>query len=71
MPSTRLLLLLCLLSLSSVAHSQDRTITPVPPDSCPVTKASERPFVPSAPHQAKPARSVLVWYGQAVDDSSC
>src|SRR6516225_302757 len=55
MSSTRLLPLLCLLSLSSVAPSQDRPRTPIPPDSCAVTKPAERPFVPPAPHPAKPS----------------
>jgi hypothetical protein len=63
MSSTRLLPLLLLLSLPSVAPSQDRRPTiPVAPGSCPVTKPADRPFVPPAPHPAEPSVGQF-WFG--------
>ena len=62
MSSTRLLPLLCLLSLSSVALSQNRPSTPVAPNSCLVTKAGDQSFVPPAPYPAKPHGGEF-WFG--------
>jgi len=62
MPSTRLLPFLCLLFLASVAFSQNHLTTPVAPDSCPVTKPSERPFVPPSLHFTKLAADRF-WFG--------
>jgi|ERR1700722_20355319 len=62
MLSTRLFPLLCLLSLSSVSFSQDRQKTPAIPESCPVTKHADQPFVPPAPYPRKPSRDQF-WFG--------
>jgi hypothetical protein len=61
MLSTRLLSLLCLLSLSSPAISQDRQ-TPAVPKTCSVTKPASQPFVPPLPYPAKPSRGQF-WFG--------
>jgi len=57
-----LLLLLCLLIVSAVSLGQDQPNTPVVPDTCPVTKPAEKPFVPSAPHPPEPPRDEF-WFG--------
>lgn len=64
MSLTPLLSLLCSLSFFSLASCQDRP-APTAPDSCPVTKATTRPFVPPAPHFAKPSVSSVssFWFG--------
>jgi hypothetical protein len=62
MPSPRLLLLLFPLFFPSLTHSQDHPTTSRVPDACPVTKPSERPFVPPAPHPAKPIADRF-WFG--------
>jgi hypothetical protein len=62
MPSTPLVLLLCLLVLSSVRVSQDRATELVARGSCRVTKSADRYFVPSAPHPAKPFAGGF-WFG--------
>jgi len=59
---TRLLPLLCLLSLSSVSLSQDRRKTPAVPETCSVTKPADQPFVPPSPYPAKPSRGHF-WFG--------
>jgi hypothetical protein len=61
MLSTRLLPLLCLLSLSSPSLSQDRQ-TPAAPKTCSVTKPASQPFVPPPPYPAKPSRGQF-WFG--------
>jgi hypothetical protein len=53
---------LCLLVFSAVSVGQNQPSTPVVPDSCPVTKPAEQPFVPPAPHPAKLSRGSF-WYG--------
>ena len=62
----RLLFLLSLLSLlllpqTSLAQQSGR-VGPGPPDSCPVTKASDRPFVPPSPYDAEPYPGGA-WFG--------
>ena len=61
MLSTRLLPLLCLLSLSSLSLSQHRQ-TPAVPKTCSVTKPANQSFVPPAPYPAKPSRGQF-WFG--------
>jgi hypothetical protein len=61
MLSTRLLPLLCLLSLSSLSLSQHRQ-TPAVPKTCSVTKPASQSFVPPAPYPAKPSRGQF-WFG--------
>jgi hypothetical protein len=58
---TRLLAVLCLLSLCAVCLGQNRPVTGVP-SSCPVTKSSDRPFVPPAPHPVRPSVGQF-WFG--------
>ena len=59
---TRLLSLLCLLSLSSVSLSQDKQKTPAAPETCSVTKPANQPFVPPPPYSAKPSHGEF-WFG--------
>lgn len=59
---TRLLSLLCLLALSLVSVGQSHPRTSVVPSSCPVTKPGDQPFVPPAPHPAKPSLDGF-WFG--------
>src|ERR1700722_5720525 len=61
MLSTRLLPLLCLLSLSSLSLSQDRP-TPAVPKTCSVTKPANQPFAPPPPYPAKPSGGQF-WFG--------
>src|SRR5580704_11540475 len=61
MLSTRLLPLLCLLSLSSPSLSQDRP-TPTVPKTCSVTKPANQPFAPPPPYPAKPSGGQF-WFG--------
>jgi hypothetical protein len=58
MLSTRLLPLLCLLSLSSVSLGQEAPV----PETCSVTKPANQPFVPPSPYPAKPSRGQF-WFG--------
>jgi hypothetical protein len=59
----RLLLLLSLLFLLQTSFAQEPgRVGPGPPDSCPVTKASDRPFIPPWPYDAKP-HSGGSWFG--------
>jgi hypothetical protein len=46
-------LLACGVCLTSLALSQNRPNTPVPPNSCPVTRGADHPYVPPAPYSAK------------------
>jgi hypothetical protein len=62
MLSTRLLLWLCLLSLSSVSFSQERQKTSAVPETCPVTKPATQPFVPPPPYPARPSGGQF-WFG--------
>ena len=62
MLSTRLLVWLCLLSLSSASLSQERQKTSAVPETCPVTKPATQPFVPPPPYPAKPSGSDF-WFG--------
>jgi hypothetical protein len=55
----RLLALLCLLSLSSPALSQNRK-TQLLPETCAVTKPLEHPVVPPRPYLA---RNGMIWFG--------
>ena len=59
---SRLLSLLCLLSLSSVCLGQDKQQTSAAPETCPVTKPASQPFVPPPPYPAKPFRGQF-WFG--------
>ena len=61
MSSKCLLSFLCWLSLA-LAYGQDRPTPVVAPSSCPVTKPTDRAFVPQAPHPAKPSGNQF-WYG--------
>jgi len=72
MLSTRLLPLLCFLSLTSVSLGQERQKPQAVPETCPVTKPADR-FVPPSPYpaepppgrfwfQSKPARGQF-WFG--------
>jgi hypothetical protein len=61
----RFLTLLCLLSLfqqASLAQQSGAATTDKVPDTCPLTKPSTTPFVPSAPYESKAAPG-LFWYG--------
>jgi len=59
---TRLLTLLAVLSLSALEPSQNqRRITAVP-NSCPVTRPEDQPFVPPLPYPAKPSVDQF-WFG--------
>ena len=58
----RLLPLLCLLLLPQMCFSQRRSRVVAVPDACPVTKPSDRPFVPPPPHPAKPSEGGF-WFG--------
>ena len=58
----RLLLWLCLLSLSSASLSQARQKTSAVPETCPVTKPANQPFVPPRPYPAKPSLDQF-WFG--------
>ena len=58
---TRLLPFFCLLLLSAVSVGQNYPRIPVVPSSCRVTK-SDQPFVPPAPHPAKPSFGQF-WFG--------
>jgi hypothetical protein len=52
----RLLSLLCLLFLSHASLAQQESATAQPeavPETCPVTRASDNPFVPPEPYHAK------------------
>ena len=63
MSSTRLLPLLFLMSLPSLALSQqDHSTKAVVPGSCPVTKPADRPFRPPSPYKAKPSVGQF-WFG--------
>jgi hypothetical protein len=62
MPLTRLLSLLYLLSLSSIAVSQGRSRVPAVPHTCPVTRPAEESFVPPQPYPAKPSVGEF-WFG--------
>ena len=63
MSSTRLLPLLFLMSLPSLALSQqDHSTKAVVPGSCPVTKPADRPFLPPLPYKAKPSVGQF-WFG--------
>jgi hypothetical protein len=55
---TRLLFLLYLLPLSSIAVSQDHAV----PNTCPVTKPADESFVPPQPYPARPSVSEF-WFG--------
>ena len=55
-------LLPCVVCLTSLAVSQKRPNTPVPPNSCPVTRAADHPYVPPAPYSAK-ASPGQFWFG--------
>lgn len=46
---------------STMSFGQN-TSTPVIPNSCPVTKPAEQPFIPPAPHPAKPDPGGF-WFG--------
>jgi len=59
---TRLLPVLCCLSLSTVSVAQKRPSIPHVPSSCPVTKAVDHPFVPPAPYAEKPSVGQF-WFG--------
>jgi hypothetical protein len=61
MPSTRLLLLPCLLCWSLISLSQDRQ-KPAVTESCSVTKPANDTFVPPSPHAARPSRGQF-WFG--------
>ena len=58
----RLLPLLGLLLLPQVSLSQHRSRIPAVPETCPVTKPSDRPFVPPSPYPAKPSQGSF-WFG--------
>ena len=51
----RLLSFLCSLLLSAVAVGQNNKPQTTVPDSCLVTNAADRPFIPPAPYRAKPS----------------
>jgi hypothetical protein len=59
---TGLLSLSCLVLFSAMSLGQDHPTTPVVPGSCPSTKPAEQPFIPPAPHPAKPSRGEF-WFG--------
>jgi hypothetical protein len=61
MQLTRLLPLLCLLFLSSSSLSQDKPEPLTVPETCPVTKPADQPFVPP-PYPAKPGHGYY-WFG--------
>ncbi len=59
----RLLSLLCLLFLSQESLTQQESAKPAGvPETCPVTRFSDKPFVPPYPYPAKP-RLGDSWYG--------
>src|SRR5215469_4619163 len=58
----RFLFVLCFLTLSVIAVVQDNLRAQVVPDSCPVTKGADRPFIPPAPFRAKPSPGQF-WFG--------
>jgi len=58
----RLLSFLCSLLLSAVAVGQNNKPQTTVPDSCLVTNAADRPFIPPAPYRAKPSPGQF-WYG--------
>jgi hypothetical protein len=58
----RSLLLLCLLLLPQVSVAQSRSRIATVPDTCPVTKSSDHPFVPPLPYSANPSEGSF-WYG--------
>ena len=58
---TRALSLLCLLFVSSITFGQDKQALAVP-ETCPVTKPADHPFVPAPPHSEKPPRGQF-WFG--------
>jgi hypothetical protein len=61
----RLLSLLCLLCLSQASLTQQESATARPeavPETCPVTKVSDNPFVPPHPYHAK-TMSGGSWFG--------
>jgi hypothetical protein len=61
----RLLPLLCLLFLSRASLTQQESGTAKPasvPETCPVTKFSEKPFIPPYPYRAKPSGGGS-WFG--------
>jgi hypothetical protein len=55
-------LLACVVCLTSLALSQNRPNTPVPPKTCPVTRGADHPYVPPAPYSAK-ASPGQFWFG--------
>jgi len=59
---TRLLPLLCLVFLSSLALSHVKQKVSTVPETCPVTKPADQPFVPPPPHPAGPGRGYY-WFG--------
>lgn len=62
MSLVRLLSSVCLLSLCSVALSQDRPRTPLVPSSCPMTIAADHPFVPPPSYPVRPSIGQF-WFG--------
>lgn len=62
MSFARLLPLLWILCFPSIALSQNRSRTPAPPNSCPVTKPADHPFVPPAPYPMKLSTEQF-WFG--------
>jgi hypothetical protein len=58
----RVLPLLCLLFLSSLSLSHVKQEVPTVPETCPVAKPADQPFVPPPPHPAKPGRGYY-WFG--------
>lgn len=64
--SPRLLTLFCLLSLfppSSLTQQPAMALPHNAPDSCPVTKPYEHPFVPPFPNAAKQSDNNSFWFG--------
>jgi len=66
---SRLLTFLCVLFLSQVSLAQQSgTLAPeTVPESCPVTKPSDQPFVARRLILHRRRRAALVWYGRLVD----
>jgi hypothetical protein len=61
----RLLSLVCLLLLSRASLTQEESVTAKPhgvPETCPVTRFSDKPFVPPYPYRAKPKMGGS-WFG--------
>jgi len=60
----RLLVLLCLLSLSHASLAQQSgTTTPRVPETCAVTKPLDHPFVPPWPYRAQEVSGGVFWFG--------